>query len=642
MTPLYRRNFRRVSLFIPLLVVATFLDTKLTAADDRTIYSARTARLLGTTNRAASSVAIDESSMSFPAVPTSAPLHRRRAITFSLNYTSVYMFCYRDTYTRASSGPAQPLAKMRSRRRQRWRKKFPRAPRLSRPAAGSNATACPDGEESSLGLCWPKCKERFSGAGPACLQLCPSYGGDWVTCLNGCAPSTRMCLKKAYVQANSLSFLFLKVPLPGAGPGLETVQQVGRLVGKLLPVLRPSFRLRSSPDLPSIAHHTLASRTLAAIMIAAFGKPIDASSRHRGIVTLVPPAEQDKAAAFAAFRNTHLISHQPIRSTARRLTQELLDLHIVLNVEDLAKYDPSGLMNVVFAFGHPLCSDNNCTACYAVRGAPCLRAPSCNGGLCEDKGLKPDGTACTDIDWAGNAFSGVCQAGECSHDAVLDWYQRIQMELLWWPPIAGGRKRRRSSAAADAAEDGSSGSSAALAGTLSANASTVAAAAASVTPTLPAATVSQAPAPSKVYTVSAEELGVRIDPSVYKTSPDTYLSTSLRFWHDMASQGTSCTFNNGGCGALVCQLNAESKTTFCLDPHERGFAPAPMGLDFPGGETLSYHFPLSALGCMEMCKREEGCVMMVTSYAGECWVKGSVGDAVSQVMNVQAYKLIDG
>eukprot|EP00475_Leptophrys_vorax_P010695 TRINITY_DN17281_c0_g2_i2.p2 TRINITY_DN17281_c0_g2~~TRINITY_DN17281_c0_g2_i2.p2 ORF type:complete len:220 (-),score=18.09 TRINITY_DN17281_c0_g2_i2:121-780(-) len=217
------------------------------------------------------------------------------------------------------------------------------------------------------------------------------------------------------------------------------------------------------------------------------------------------------------------------------------------------------------------------------------------------------------------------------------------MEFTWTPKTKTASAALPSSLAGDGAiltsgatpQGNSSTETPSDAAVASANVTTTDGAAVPGSNTTNSTTVSSSSLP-----VTASQLGLNIDPSVYKTSADEYLSTSLKFWHSMASQSGSCTFNNGGCGSFICQLDKDKRETYCVDPHSRGFAPAPMGMDFPSCATISYSFPTPALDCLAKCA-DAGplCVLAVTSYSGECWLKSSVCDeAVTGNMGIQAFK----
>ncbi|CAI5526994.1 unnamed protein product [Closterium sp. Naga37s-1] len=183
-----------------------------------------------------------------------------------------------------------------------------------------------------------------------------------------------MCVKTAYRQAGAFSFFFFKVYLPGTGPFFDIAMKLGAFLSyfevpehgpffdiamklgafaaKLYRRVKPS-KYRKRKDYASIELATMESRSLAATFLAAFGEPVSNDSRTH--VTLVSPHAQDKQAAFSTFRASHSVMSQPIGKAARALVSAVRLLDTVVNVEDLAKYNPSGVLNMVVSFGHPMC-----------------------------------------------------------------------------------------------------------------------------------------------------------------------------------------------------------------------------------------------------------------------------------------------
>ncbi|CAI5466997.1 unnamed protein product [Closterium sp. Yama58-4] len=185
-----------------------------------------------------------------------------------------------------------------------------------------------------------------------------------------------------------------KVYLPGTGPFFDIAMKLGAFAAKLYRRVKPS-KYRKRKDYASIELATMESRSMAATFLAAFGEPVSNDSRtyvtlvpaHAQVSavrlpntvgnvedlpcylpliflsfplsahTLPPPFLQDKQAAFSAFRASHAVMHQPIQKAARALVSAVQLLDTVVNVEDLAKYDPSGVLNMVVSFGHPMCRD---------------------------------------------------------------------------------------------------------------------------------------------------------------------------------------------------------------------------------------------------------------------------------------------
>ncbi|CAI6004314.1 unnamed protein product [Closterium sp. NIES-64] len=239
-----------------------------------------------------------------------------------------------------------------------------------------------------------------------------------------------MCVKTTYRQAGAFSFFFFKLYLPGTGPFFDIAMKLGAFAAKLYRRVKPS-KYRKRKDYASIELETMESRSMAATFLAAFGQPVSNDSRTH--VTLVPAHAQDKQAAFSTFRASHSVMSQPIRKAARALVSAVRLLDTVVNVEDLAKYDPSGVLNMVVSFGHPMCRDDACVKCVTTRATPCIIAPTCIAGKCVNLGQKKDGSACADFDWGGNSYTGHCQAGKCVSKAVQSYYASKQADKLWIP-----------------------------------------------------------------------------------------------------------------------------------------------------------------------------------------------------------------
>ncbi|CAI6003235.1 unnamed protein product [Closterium sp. NIES-65] len=218
--------------------------------------------------------------------------------------------------------------------------------------------------------------------------------------------------------------------LPGTGPFFDIAMKLGAFAAKLYRRVKPS-KYRKRKDYASIELETMESRSMAATFLAAFGQPVSNDSRTH--VTLVPAHAQDKQAAFSTFRASHSVMSQPIRKAARALVSAVRLLDTVVNVEDLAKYDPSGVLNMVVSFGHPMCRDDACVKCVTTRATPCIIAPTCIAGKCVNLGQKKDGSACADFDWGGNSYTGHCQAGKCVSKAVQSYYASKQADKLWIP-----------------------------------------------------------------------------------------------------------------------------------------------------------------------------------------------------------------
>ncbi|GJP31945.1 hypothetical protein CLOM_g16443 [Closterium sp. NIES-68] len=296
--------------------------------------------------------------------------------------------------------------------------------------AGRNRRRCPSGTVKSAGACYDRCDAGYKGKGPVCARRCSLYGPSWVDCGYGCAPDYPMCVKTTYRQAGAFSFFFFKVYLPGTGPFFDMAMKLGAFAAKLYRRVKPS-KYRKRKDFAAIEADTMESRSMGATFLAAFGEPVRNESRTH--VTLVPTHAKDKQAAFASFRASHSVMSQPIRKAARALVSAVRLLDTVVNVEDLAKYDPSGVLNMVVSFGHPMCRNDACVKCVTTRATPCIIAPTCVAGRCMNLGQKKDGSSCADFDWGGNSYTGHCQAGECVSKAVQSYYASRQKDKMWIP-----------------------------------------------------------------------------------------------------------------------------------------------------------------------------------------------------------------
>ena len=100
---------------------------------------------------------------------------------------------------------------------------------------------CPPGEEMDVGLCYPKCRDGYTGRGPVCWSQPPEINGErWVNCGMGAAKSTTDCGFVITDQIISPILLALNVVTFGAtgaiGQALRTAKltaRVGNIAFKL-------------------------------------------------------------------------------------------------------------------------------------------------------------------------------------------------------------------------------------------------------------------------------------------------------------------------------------------------------------------------------------------------------------------------
>ncbi|GJP31096.1 hypothetical protein CLOM_g6596 [Closterium sp. NIES-68] len=454
-------------------------------------------------------------------LPKAPHLHRRADLSLKFNYTNMYMFCYRESYARM---PSQA------------------------------------------------CRKTFRGIGPMCLRSCPAFGGKWVNCAYGCSPSTKMCIKTLWKQASAVTFLTYKVKLPAVDPFIDPAFSVAEKLSAFWKKIFPPAlaRLKKRSDFKAIVQKTITSRALNALFIASYAKP--AQGNDRSTVTFVDPKTEDKAAELAEYKQSHYVLSEHALKTGKGLVGTLGFLDFTINLEDAAKFDPTGAVDFMLQFGHLPCGKVNCIKCYTVSAQACTMAGSCVNGKCGAAAVQADGATCTDFGNGGNSYAGTCSSGVCASSVVASYYMKKQQTSMWIP---------------EGYED-----------------------------------------PSTNLTIS---------PTVYTTSEKEYLDTSLQFWDVLASQSGSCSFNNGGCGSFICKVNKEKNSSSCINPRDHGFAPAPMATNFPSGETLEYQYPVKPLDCLSLCKINSKCVLAVTTWGNECWLKASIGDP-AHAETYQAFK----
>lgn len=93
--------------------------------------------------------------------------------------------------------------------------------------SGIAPEGCDDGKENSAGLCYPKCKTNYSGAGPVCWKMqCPS---GWTDCGLSCAKDKGTCIKVIADQVQSVASLAGNILTAGATSKLQGAARAERL-----------------------------------------------------------------------------------------------------------------------------------------------------------------------------------------------------------------------------------------------------------------------------------------------------------------------------------------------------------------------------------------------------------------------------
>ncbi|CAI5468481.1 unnamed protein product [Closterium sp. Yama58-4] len=374
-------------------------------------------------------------------------------------------------------------------------------------------------------------------------------------------------------QLTTTAVWVANVVIPGSAIFASRMSAIGAPVAMSYGGVKGVVRMTRGPD-AVIARKTMEKRALVAMLTAAHARRLD---KKGGAVGIFSPKTQNKPARYQQFRQHNQVSTQMATRVADVTIRAVRKDKAAVNIEDLAKYDPSGTLPMLVAYSHPLCSKNECAKC-SVTANPCIAGNTCNSGKCGNPIIEPDGTSCVDSDYQGNTFPGFCQSGTCHISAVQSYYGSAQKTSMWLP-------------------EGVS------------------------LPTLP-------------------ELKISVSRGLAGTngSAEGFVGRSIGFWHRLSRQSRSCTFNNGGCGVFACRVDYKRRKTACVNPKKMGFAAAPMGIDFPLGATISYSFPTAPARCMQRCKKMTTCVLAVTTVGRECWLKSSAGNVTVNTISFQAYK----
>ncbi|CAI6003212.1 unnamed protein product [Closterium sp. NIES-65] len=257
---------------------------------------------------------------------------RREDLSLKINYTNVYMFCYRETYAR------MPPTK--------------------------------------------KCAKRFRGIGPMCLpqqsistapvpphpspppfpfpfptSTYPPWPPYVIACISLTSPSSTAPVR-VHTQlpgASSITFLTYKVKLPAIDPYIDPAFKISKQLSKWWKKIFPPMlsHLKKRSDFNNIAQKTIASRTLTALFIASYAKP--AQGNDRSTITFVDPGTEDKEAALKEFKNSHYVISEHAFKTGKGLVGTLGFLDFTINLENAAKLDPSGVIDFMLQFGHMPC-----------------------------------------------------------------------------------------------------------------------------------------------------------------------------------------------------------------------------------------------------------------------------------------------
>eukprot|EP00475_Leptophrys_vorax_P028421 TRINITY_DN4108_c0_g1_i2.p1 TRINITY_DN4108_c0_g1~~TRINITY_DN4108_c0_g1_i2.p1 ORF type:complete len:525 (+),score=-10.42 TRINITY_DN4108_c0_g1_i2:88-1662(+) len=382
-----------------------------------------------------------------------------------LDTSSIYKYCWRDTYLRK---------------------------------AESKALLCPFNQDKIEGQCMDKCRKGFEAAGPVCVHDCSGYGGGWTNCGMGCAPNAKSCLKEIVDQFSTSASWIANTVLPGARAFTAQMQGAGAPVAMSFGAVKGLSKL--SGDTAFIAEKTFEKRSIFAMLAASHGRKLDLKG---AIVGFFSPETANKASKLAELRNANKVPIDLTKRTASTMVKSVSSGKGALNIEDIAKFDPTGTLPVLLAFGHPVCSNNKCAKCN-VTSNPCVAGADCINGQCGKTLYEADGTPCVEADYQGNTFPGFCQSGTCKTSSVQSFYASGQQKSMWLPEGIN-------------------------------------------LPKLP-------------------DLKVKVGQGVSQSDGKTFIQTSLNFWHSLSRQSRSCTFNNGGCGMFACRVDFKRKTTLCVDP----------------------------------------------------------------------------
>ncbi|CAI5994226.1 unnamed protein product, partial [Closterium sp. NIES-65] len=302
-------------------------------------------------------------------------------------------------------------------------------------------------------------------------------------------------------QLTTTAVWVANVVIPGSAIFASRMSAIGAPVAMSYGGVKGVARMTRGPD-AMIARKTMEKRALVAMLTAAHARRLD---KNGGAVGIFSPRTQNKPARYQQFRQRNQVSTQMATRVADVMVRAVRKDKAAVNIEDLAKYDPSGTLPMLVAYSHPLCSKNECAKC-GVTSNPCIAGYTCNSGKCGNPIVEPDGTSCVDSDYQGNTFPGFCQSGSCQISAVQSYYGSAQKTSMWLP-------------------EGVS------------------------LPTLP-------------------ELKISVSPGLTGTngSAGGFVGRSLGFWHRLSRQSRSCTFNNGGCGVFACRVDYKRKKTACVNP----------------------------------------------------------------------------
>jgi len=196
---------------------------------------------------------------------------------------------------------------------------------LGKPRVG----ACEEGQEKDTGLCYPKCKEGYKGAGPVCWRKAPKVDGTiWKECGMGASISTKECVSTVFSQVTAPLFSVLNIVTLGVTAGVSGTVKAASQPLKWIKLVNDAKK---------------------------FHKIITSGKEFQKL------AEVYDAEARAIESSNHYFAEVVDEESGgmhKNDGQFERDLAMVRIVTSLAGVvDPTGITDVVAAFTHPLCSD---------------------------------------------------------------------------------------------------------------------------------------------------------------------------------------------------------------------------------------------------------------------------------------------
>lgn len=227
-------------------------------------------------------------------------------------------------------------------------------------------TTCPNGLEQDGAICYPKCRNDFTGRGPVCWQNCPSQQN--VDCGAGCATTTTQCAKSVFtmtsapiIAAVKIAGLILTAGGSSAATGGAAAAQAGGKLALQSPKLVKLAQLAANlQKLYNANEKTIKAALGTKTVLGAIKSEVDIFAtefaNNFGEMTS-PEIEKEidrrfsKDAAFAIKREWG-VNHLGMMLEAN-------GINTAKNVLDVAGIaDPTGIVGVVNAFTNPICKDN--------------------------------------------------------------------------------------------------------------------------------------------------------------------------------------------------------------------------------------------------------------------------------------------